>query len=75
MIISMQNIVAMKGLTKISVRYDAPVPLDTQVWKGKYNSVKQKQSLLYLTMPLEHTDFHIIGYWMSDIYLVIVTFL
>ena len=29
---------------------------------------KWKESLFYLTMPLKHIDFHIIGYWMSSIW-------
>ena len=27
-----------------------------------------KDSFFYLTMPLEHINFHIIGYWMSNIW-------
>ena len=27
-----------------------------------------KESLFYLSMPLEHIDFHVIDYWTSSIY-------
>ena len=27
---------------------------------------KEKESLFYLTTPLEHLDFHIIGHWTSE---------
>ena len=33
-----------------------------------YYMVKKKQTLFYLRMPLEHVDFHIIGFWMSSIW-------
>ena len=29
---------------------------------------EKMESLLYLSMPLVHIDFHIIGYWMSSIW-------
>ena len=28
---------------------------------------EKKESLFYLTTPLKHIDFHIIGYWMSNV--------
>ena len=31
--------------------------------------VKRNESLFYLMTPLEHIEFHIIGYWMSIIFL------
>ena len=33
-----------------------------------------KESLFYLITPLEHIDSHIIGYWTSSIWLVIMTY-
>ena len=32
------------------------------------NSTKKKESLFYLTKPLEHIDFHVISYWTSNIW-------
>ena len=31
-------------------------------------TVIKKESLIYLTTPLEHIDFHVTGYWISSIW-------
>ena len=41
---------------------NTPISYIILAWENK------EESLFYLTMPLEHIDFHIIGYWTSNIW-------
>ena len=42
--------------------------LRSALLKWGQGAVGWTESLLYLTMPLEHIDFHIIGYWTSSVW-------